>query len=258
MNDLKVFSNSEFGELGVMVIDGKEWFPATQCASILGYSNPRDAIKRHCKSDGVVKHDGVSYTTNQHGITSQQTVEIKYINEGNLYRLIVHSKLPKAVEFEKWIFDTVLPSIRHNGGYIANAEELIARTATAVVSEVMKQLVPLISQIAQPQPQSIIMQPLQPQAIVVQPVQPQPVTEYTLPRKYEYKPTARYCSGSRPRRIPSVIDQLGDELKAQVHEMMASGLYSSEKISEFLKKHNIKLSQVSICKYKRNHFKIIK
>lgn len=246
MNDLKVFSNSDFGELGVMVIDGKEWFPATQCAKILGYAKPANAILTHCK--GVLKMG----TPTNGGIQ-----EVNYIPEGDLYRLIVSSKLPAAEKFERWVFDEVLPSIRHSGGYVANAEELIAKTATAVVSEVMKQLVPLISQIAQPQPQSIIMQPLQPQAIVVQPVPSQPVTEYTIPRKYEYKPTARYCSGSRPRRIPSVIDQLGDELKAQVHEMMASGLYSSEKISEFLKKHNVKLSQAAICKYKRNHFKII-
>ncbi len=243
MNDLKVFSNSEFGELGVMVIDGKEWFPATQCASILGYSNPRDAIKRHCKSEGVVKHDGVSYTTNQHGVTSQQITEIKYINEGNLYRLIVHSKLPKAVEFEKWIFDTVLPSIRHNGGYIANAEDLIAKTATAVVSEVMKQLVPLLSQISRPQLQPVIMQTVQPQSVI----------GITIPYKYEYKPAAKYCS----RHNPSVIEQLGDELKTQVHTMMASGSYSSEKISEFLAQHNVKLSQQAICKYKRKNFKII-
>ncbi len=49
MNELKVFQNSEFGELGVLIIDGKEFFPASQCAKILGYTNPRDAIKRHCK-----------------------------------------------------------------------------------------------------------------------------------------------------------------------------------------------------------------
>ena len=99
MNELKVFQNSEFGELGVLIIDGKEFLPASQCAKILGYTNPRDAIKRHCKSEGVVKHDGVSYTTNQHGVTSQQITEIKYISEGNLYRLIIRSKLPSAENF---------------------------------------------------------------------------------------------------------------------------------------------------------------
>ncbi|MCM1227891.1 MAG: Bro-N domain-containing protein [Clostridium sp.] len=101
MNELKVFHNSEFGELGVLTIDGKEFFPANQCAKILGYSNPRDAVIRHCKPEGVVKHDGVSYTTNQHGVTSQQITEIKYISEGNLYRLIVRSKLPAAEKFER-------------------------------------------------------------------------------------------------------------------------------------------------------------
>ena len=118
MNELKVFQNSEFGELSVLTIDGKEYFPASQCAKILGYSNPYDAIKKHCKEDGVVKREGVSYTTNQYGVTSRQTTEIKYISESNLYRLIIRSKLPAAEKFERWVFDEVLPSIRKHGAYI--------------------------------------------------------------------------------------------------------------------------------------------
>lgn len=232
MNDLKVFSNSEFGELGVLVIDGKEWFPTTQCAKILGYIKPTDAIRKHCK--GVFKME----TPTNGGIQ-----QVNYIPEGDLYRLIVHSKLPKAVDFEKWVFDTVLPSIRHNGGYVPNAEELIAKTATAVVSEVMQQLMPFLSQIAQPQPQ---IQPFVMQA--------QPVIGVPFPYKYEYKPIARYCS----RHVPSVIEQLDDDLKEQVHTMMASGAYSSEKISDFLAQHGVKISQASVCKYKRNNFRIIR
>lgn len=225
MNDLKVFSNSEFGELGVLIVNGKEWFPAHQCAALLGYSNPRDAVRRHCKSEGVVKHD----TPTESGVQP-----INYINEGNLYRLIVHSKLPKAVEFEKWIFDTVLPSIRHNGGYIANAEELIAKTATAVVSEVMKQIIPFLSQIPQPQTQPK--------------TQPQ---QYVL-LKNEIS-EARFLH----KTIPT-IDLLDKALKDQVLAMMASGLYSSMAISEFLAINGVKLSQPAVSRYKRNHFKIIK
>ena len=116
-NNLQVFKNTEFGELGVLVIDGKEYFPASECARILGYSNPRDAILRHCKSAGVVKHDGVSLTTNQYGISTEQMVEKTYITEGNLYRLIIRSKLPAAERFERWIFDEVLPTIRKHGLY---------------------------------------------------------------------------------------------------------------------------------------------
>ena len=52
MNELKIFQNSEFGELGVMIIDGKEYFPATQCAKILGYSNPQKAVRDHCDEEG--------------------------------------------------------------------------------------------------------------------------------------------------------------------------------------------------------------
>ncbi len=55
INDIKVFSNTEFGELGVMLIDGKEYFPATQCARTLGYSNPKKAVRDHCKEDGCTK-----------------------------------------------------------------------------------------------------------------------------------------------------------------------------------------------------------
>ena len=34
------------------------------------------------------------------------------------YRLIVHSKLPSAERFERWVFDEVLPSIRQHGAYL--------------------------------------------------------------------------------------------------------------------------------------------
>lgn len=49
MNELQVFKNSEFGEIGVITIDGREYFPATACAKILRYANPHDAIKKHCR-----------------------------------------------------------------------------------------------------------------------------------------------------------------------------------------------------------------
>lgn len=132
MNDLKMFSNSEFGELGVMTVEGREYFPATQCAKILGYAKPADAIRKHCK--GVSKIETP---------TAGGTQQVNYIPEGDLYRLIVSSKLPAAEKFERWVFDEVLPSIRKTGGYGGvNIEQIIAQTATAVVSEDMKLLFP--------------------------------------------------------------------------------------------------------------------
>lgn len=106
MNDLRIFKNTEFGELGIMLIDGKEYFPATQCAKILGYAKPADTIRKHCK--GVSKIE----TPTAGGIQ-----QVNYIPEGDLYRLIVSSKLPAAEKFERWVFDEVLPSIRKTGSY---------------------------------------------------------------------------------------------------------------------------------------------
>ena len=53
MNELKKFSSSEFGELNIMFIDGKEYFSATKCAEILGYANPRDAIQKTSREDAL-------------------------------------------------------------------------------------------------------------------------------------------------------------------------------------------------------------
>ena len=119
-SQMQKFHNAEFGDLEIHMIDGKLYFPATECAKILGYSNPHKAILDHCKTDGVTKREGVTQTTNQHGVTSNQTVEKKYISEGNLYRLIVRSKLPAAERFEHWIYEELLPTIRKYGAYITD------------------------------------------------------------------------------------------------------------------------------------------
>ena len=108
MNELKSFSKNEFS-VSILIIDGKEYFPATEVATILGYSNPHDAVTRHCKKDGVVNHEVID---------SMNRLQImNFITEGNLYRLISRSKLPSAEKFESWVFDEVLPSIRKNGMY---------------------------------------------------------------------------------------------------------------------------------------------
>lgn len=122
MNEIQIFNNPDFGTVRTLDDNGVILFAATDVAKILGYSNPYDAISRHCK--GVVKHEGVSQTTNQHGVTTNQTVEMSFIPESDLYRLVFGSKLPSAEKFTDWVTETVLPSIRKNGGYIAGQEQL--------------------------------------------------------------------------------------------------------------------------------------
>ena len=116
MNELQIFNNNQFGEMRTITENGNTLFCATDVARMLGYSNPHDAIARHCR--GVVKREGVSTTTNQHGVSTQQTNQMSFIPEGDVYRLITHSKLPTAEKFESWVFDEVLPSIRKTGAYM--------------------------------------------------------------------------------------------------------------------------------------------
>jgi prophage antirepressor-like protein len=105
-NMLKVFDNTEFGEMGILIVGGKEYFPATECAKFLGYKNPQKAIREHCK--------GVNEMVTPSAGGEQKK---NFITEGNLYRLIIKSKLPNAERFEKWVFEEVLPSIRKHGMY---------------------------------------------------------------------------------------------------------------------------------------------
>lgn len=118
---MEVFKNKEFGELRLIVIDGKEYFDAIHSSKSLGYSNPYDAISRHCKKEGIVFHEvGVKTGTYRNGKPVIQFVNKKFIDEGNLYRLIIKSKLKNAKRFERWVFEEVLPTIRKHGVYMSD------------------------------------------------------------------------------------------------------------------------------------------
>jgi prophage antirepressor-like protein len=105
-NQLQQFRSKEFGAIEILMLDGKPYFPAKECAEMLGYAKSRNAIERHCK--GALKR-GV--------LTNGGTQEKTFIPEGDLYRLIARSKLPAAGRFETWVFDEVLPMIRKYGVY---------------------------------------------------------------------------------------------------------------------------------------------
>lgn len=108
--NMEIFNNAEFGSVRIIEENGSFLFCASDVAKALGYSNVHSALQRHCK--GVVKRDTVTSTRGIQALT--------YIPEGDVYRLIVHSKLPSAERFERWAFDEVLPSLRRNGIYITD------------------------------------------------------------------------------------------------------------------------------------------
>ena len=113
MNGIQIFNNDEFGEVRILKEDGNFYFVASDVAKKLGYVNSSKAVNDHCK--GVTKR----YT-----LTKGGNQELNFIPESDVYRLIVHSKLPAAERFEKWVFDEVLPSIRKTGSYNKPMSEL--------------------------------------------------------------------------------------------------------------------------------------
>ena len=108
MNMVEVFKNEEFGEVRTLIEGGKVLFCASDAAKALGYARPNDAVQAHCLA--TVKRRSTIYGSREQ--------EINFIPEGDVYRLIVHSKLPSAEKFERWVFDEVLPTIRMHGAYM--------------------------------------------------------------------------------------------------------------------------------------------
>ena len=105
---LEIAENAEFGKVRIIYHDLAYMFAGKDVAKALGYKRPENAVTQHCK--GILKL----------GIPSAGGVqETRFITEGDVYRLIIRSKLPGARRFEKWVFDEVLPGIRQRGMYLA-------------------------------------------------------------------------------------------------------------------------------------------
>lgn len=143
--EVTVFKNlvhPEFGELRTVEIDGEPWFVGKDVAAALGYTNSRDAIATHVFADdkGVESIDTL-------GGRQKMTI----INESGLYALVFGSRLKIAKEFKHWVTSEVLPSIRKNGAYIRNQEnmtpaEIVARgliAAQKIIEEREKEIVHL-------------------------------------------------------------------------------------------------------------------
>lgn len=107
MNDLKIFEHPKFGSIRTIIEDGKTLFCGRDVVVALGYKRPADAITAHCKG-AVIRRL----------LTNGGEQDAKFIPEGNIYRLAAKSELPGAEEFESWIFDEVIPSIRKHGAYL--------------------------------------------------------------------------------------------------------------------------------------------
>ena len=111
---IKVFNNTEFGEIRSMTINGEPYFVGKDVAAALGYTNTRKALADHV--DNEDKKDGV---TIRDSIGREQNPVI--INESGMYSLVLSSKLEGAKRFKRWVTSEILPSIRKTGAYATDS-----------------------------------------------------------------------------------------------------------------------------------------
>lgn len=116
MQGLRVFQNAEFGSLRTVVINNEPWFSGKDVATALGFANSRKAIGDH------VDNDDKNTVTFRDGIQGNPNMTV--INESGVYSLIFGSRLPSAKRFKHWVTSEVLPTIRKDGGYIADDGEM--------------------------------------------------------------------------------------------------------------------------------------
>lgn len=116
MNDVLVFSNSEFGNIRTVTVNGGPWFVGKDIAEALGYSNASKAVMNHVDDeDKQFLMCDIADSQNGNVLTGQSKTAI--INESGLYSLILSSKLPNAKKFKRWVTSEVLPAIRKTGHY---------------------------------------------------------------------------------------------------------------------------------------------
>lgn len=139
--EIQIFSNPSFGEIRTAGTSEEPLFCLTDVCRILDIKNVSDC-KSRLDQKGVVLTD----TPTKGGVQ-----RIAYINEKNIYKLIMRSDKPQAEPFQDWVCGEVLPAIRKTGGYIATTEEespeeimakalLVAQATIKRKEERMKQL----------------------------------------------------------------------------------------------------------------------
>jgi anti-repressor protein len=130
LTDLQIFKNEQFGEVRVIEKDGQAYFCLADINKALEINNSSQ-VKARLKHDGVISNEVID--------SMGRTQMANFINEGNLYRLIMQSRKEAAERFTDWVTDEVLPSIRKHGMYatqeLLDNPDLLIQVATALKEE---------------------------------------------------------------------------------------------------------------------------
>lgn len=133
MNKPQIFNHSIFGDLPVIVVNGVEWFGATEAAKALSFSDPYKAIVNHVDTEDSTVHPVLTDGGKQNK---------KFVNESGLYSLIFGAAKQgnnpeiqeKAKQFKRWVTSEVLPAVRQHGGYLTpqKIEEVLLNPDTII------------------------------------------------------------------------------------------------------------------------------
>ncbi len=139
---IQIFQNKAFGKVRIVEHNGEPWFVASDVAKALGYDNPANAVNVHCKKANKITlspHSGGRKNT-----TFLPPIQINIIPESDVYRLVMRSNLPKAIEFQDWVCEEVIPAIRKSGGYMAakpdDTPETILARAVLIAQDTLKRV----------------------------------------------------------------------------------------------------------------------
>ena len=109
MNEIEIFKNERFGEVRVAGTSENPLFCLADVCKILGLRV--DAVQSRL-TDAPIRI----------GVTDSMGREqqMNFVNEKNLYKVIMRSDKPQAEPFQDWVCGEVLPSIRKHGAYMTN------------------------------------------------------------------------------------------------------------------------------------------
>ena len=101
---------------------GVVWFVADDVCKVLGYTKKTaDVIKAHCSKviDSKDLVEGETEMVRKATIkdANGHSQAMIVISEGDVFRLILRSRMPRARLFERWVMDEVLPQLRKTGKY---------------------------------------------------------------------------------------------------------------------------------------------
>lgn len=124
MNELKIFTNKQFGSIRTLCNGGVLHFVASDVCRALDIKNSRDTIRRLDNDE-----KGVALIDTRGGKQS-----LNVVNEYGLYNLVLASRKPEAKAFKRWITHEVIPAIRQHGMYATaeTVEAMLSDSDTAI------------------------------------------------------------------------------------------------------------------------------